>query len=79
MHKVDQRGHIEEQQEQTHQAANNEHEGALGLLPRARRTSAPSIREAGTALCEQMQQAAGLLAMNPISQNNSVKRIFVSY
>ena len=59
-----------DQEAERRQNANNEREGALGLLPRGRGTGIPAVPDAGARLTA-MREAAGLLAQNPRSQNNN--------
>ena len=66
----EQRAAVERRQVETRESSNNLHEGTLGLIPRRRGTGIPSLRAAGTAFRQSMQDAASLVAQNPRSQNN---------
>ena len=69
---VDQRRNTAQRQATNRQSENNLREGVLGALPRGRGTSVPSLPNAANhAVARQAQQAAGLLAQNPRSQNNN--------
>ena len=66
---VAQRRSTERRQEQSRQSSNNQREGTLGMLPPRRGTGIPSLQEADD--FRRAQEAASLLAANPISQNNA--------
>ena len=68
---VNQRRETEQARTQQRQSTNNQREGALGALPPGRGTGVPTMQSASQMLRVQAQQAAGLLAQNPRSQNNS--------
>lgn len=60
-----------EAEEERIQAANVLREGTLGLLPRARVDSVPTVEGVSPVLRNQMVMGAALLAGNPRSQNNA--------